>query len=133
MFDGFFENLRGMSRLVTPSLCVLALVLFSLAPHAARRFNHGRPILVNVSLAHARSFGTRWTGAAERVITNWAQQGVRQGREQRRTWVARFNSFEVRIERNSRNAFASWSVTLLVDDDEGENDFARNGREENCI
>ncbi len=129
MFDGIFENLRCGSRLVTPSLCVLALVLFSLAPHAARRFNHGRPILVKASLAHARSFGNRWTGTASRVVANW----VRQGREQRRTWVARFNSFEVRIERNSRNAFASWSVTVVVDDDEGENDFAHNGREEKCI
>lgn len=129
MFDGFFENLRCGSKLRVLSLCVVALVLFSVAPHAARRSNHGRPIMVNASLAHERSLGIGWSGAAARVVTEW----VRQGREQRRIWVARFNSFEVCIERNSRNAFASWSLTVLVHDDEGENDSARSGREEKCI
>ena len=109
MFDGCFEKYRALVRLISQSVCVVALVLFSLSPRTVQAADRHWPLLERAAQARSQSIGDLWSGtigAAER----WMQRGG----EQRRVWVARVHVLELRVERDSSRGSSSWSVTILI-------------------
>jgi hypothetical protein len=116
MSEGCFEKLRVPFRLVAQSVCVVALVLFSLSPRTVHASDHTWPALGQSRPVQTQSFGSLWAGTVGAAFERWAQNGG----EQRRMWVARIDGIELRLERDSSRASASWSVTILVHASGGE-------------
>jgi len=114
MFCDFFENFRHPGRAVEQALCVAALVMLSLTPGLSGR---GNP-----DLAHSASQSIT-------MAPRGAAAGAPSAAPQRTVWLVRFDSFELRIERNSSRGSRSWSVTLLTNSSEERKDAAR----EDCI
>jgi len=128
MFDGCFEKYRALFRLIAQSICVLALVLFSLSPETVQAADRQWPLLERAALAQSQNVGNLWSGtigAAER----WIQRGG----EQRRMWVARVNLFELRIERDSSHGSSSWSLTILIHKSGNEEDSNPGAAHGECI
>jgi hypothetical protein len=76
-----------------------------------------------------QSIADRWSGTIGTAVERWMQNGA----EQRRVWVARIASFELRIERDSSRSLASWSVTILVHASGSDDASALVNQPEPCI
>ena len=120
MFDCLFDDLRCPFSAVTQAVCVAMLTLLSLVPPATGATDHAQPVVVQSSAPRTLSFGS---------VETVAQHGG----TQRRTWVARLNLFELRIERDSSRGSASWSVTILIHESDGEEDATPGAAQEKCI
>jgi len=129
MFDGCFENLRRPFRLIAQSVCVVALVLFSLSARTAHASDRNWPVLEQSRPAQSQSFGSLWTGTIGAAFERWMQNGG----EQRRVWVARLNLFELRVERDSSRGSSAWSVTILIHKSDSEEDSGPGAAHGECI
>ena len=119
MFDGCFEDLRSPFRAVAQAVCVAALALLSLAPHASGNADRGRAVIQSTA-PQTRSIGI--------LSTRLRREGA-----QRRTWVVRLNLFELRIERDSSRGSDSWSVTILTHEPEDDADSTLGTAQQKCI
>jgi hypothetical protein len=120
MFDAWFENLRFPFSAVTQAVCVAVLALLSLVPPATGSADYAQPVVAQSIAQRTLSFGSVETAA-------------QRGGTQRRTWVARLNLFELRIERDSSRGIASWSVTILIHESDSEEDSTPGAAREQCI